>query len=93
MQSARGLAAAIGTMGFAVSILAGLRADNSFTVVLEHALLALALCFVVGYCGGLIIQCVAKEQATVTAKNALQKRAKTPDAAGTPVAPEASNVA
>lgn len=93
MQSARGLAAAIGTMGFAVSILAGLRADNSFVVVLEHALWALVLCFTVGYFVGLIVQCVAREQATAAAKIALQGQQKSAGAAGTPLASDGPNAA
>lgn len=56
-----------GTVGFVVSIVAGLYADNAFESILLRAVLAAAVCYVVGATTGYIAEHVAREQARVIA--------------------------
>ena len=57
------LGGVFGTVGFGLSVLAGVLADNSVESVLIHGLLSGAVCYVVGYGVGLVAQQVALEHA------------------------------
>lgn len=57
-----------GIVGFALSILGGLIADNPFNSILLKALLWAAVCYLVGYGVGLIAQQVSTEHAQRLAK-------------------------
>jgi hypothetical protein len=64
MFTARVLSAMCASIGFAVSVLAGLRANNPFEIILDHALVAMAACFATGYVVGLMGGCIAREHAS-----------------------------
>jgi hypothetical protein len=62
------IAGVFGTVGFAVSVLAGMMADNAFDSILWKALLSCMICGTVGYIVGSIGQIVTKEHAVALAK-------------------------
>ncbi len=49
-----------GMAAFAISILAGLNASNGAVTILSRAILAMAICYIVGLVVGLVIQHVIK---------------------------------
>lgn len=57
------IAGCFGTVGFVVSILAGLYANNTFEAILTRAILATIACYIVGLVIGLMGQAAATEQA------------------------------
>ncbi|MEI8194441.1 MAG: hypothetical protein WCI73_00885 [Phycisphaerae bacterium] len=57
------IAGCFGTVGFVVSILAGLYANNTFDAILTRAILATIACYVIGLLVGLMGQAAATEQA------------------------------
>ena len=57
------IAGVFGTVGFAVSIVAGVMSDNAMESILIRGVLCAVLCYVVGYFVGLMAQQVAAEQA------------------------------
>ena len=52
-----------GTLGFGLSVLAGIATDNSVDTILIHGLLSAAVCYAVGYLAGMIAQQVSLEHA------------------------------
>lgn len=52
-----------GTLGFGLSVLAGIATGNSVDAILIHGLLSAAVCYAVGYFAGIIAQQVALEHA------------------------------
>jgi hypothetical protein len=62
------IAGIFGTVGFVVSVLAGLMADNTFDSILLKALLSSGICYAVGYMAGSIGQVVTHEHAGDLAK-------------------------
>src|SRR4051812_42603201 len=52
-----------GTVGFVLSILAGLASGNTIESILTRGLLCAGICYAVGYCVGMIAQQVAMEHA------------------------------
>jgi hypothetical protein len=65
-----------GTLGLALSFLAGIASGNSIESILYHGLLCAAICYVVGYCVGLVAQQVALEHARHVSKIVAQQDAK-----------------
>jgi hypothetical protein len=57
------IAGVFGTVGFALSILAGVTAGNTMESVLGRGVLCALVCYVVGYLVGLVAQQVAVEHA------------------------------
>lgn len=57
------MAGCFGIVGFTISILAGMYADNGFAAIIGKAMLAMVVCYVVGWMVGSIGQYVAAEQA------------------------------
>src|SRR4051812_12689352 len=62
------IAGVFGTVGFGLSMLAGVRAGNTVEGILTHSLMSAGICYVVGYFVGLIAQQVAAEHAHHVAK-------------------------
>lgn len=75
MKLSQFIAGCFGTVGFVVSILAGMFADNSFNTILTHAMLAAGACYVIGYIAGAIAQHAAIEHAQVIADKVAKKDA------------------
>jgi hypothetical protein len=69
-------AGVFGTIGFVVSVLAGIMADNTFEGILWRALLGCGICALVGYIAGSIGQIVTKEHAVSLAKKVAEYDAK-----------------
>jgi hypothetical protein len=63
MRLSQFISGCFGIVGFVVSTIAGLYADNSFNSVLLHAILAAVLCYFLGWVIGLMAQATAAEQA------------------------------
>ena len=57
------LSGVFGTVGFGLSLLAGVSAGNTVESVLTHGLVSGAICYMVGYGVGLVAQQVALEHA------------------------------
>jgi hypothetical protein len=57
------IAGVFGTLGLALSFLAGIASDNTVETILYHGLLSAVICYLVGYGVGLIAQQVALEHA------------------------------
>jgi len=57
------ISGAFGTLGFGLSVLAGLSSANSVESILTRGLLSAGVCYAVGYCVGVIAQQVALEHA------------------------------
>lgn len=71
------IAGVFGTVGFAVSVVAGVMSGNGMESILIRGVLCAVLCYVVGYFVGLMAQQVAAEQAksimeTVASEDARQ---------------------
>jgi hypothetical protein len=62
------IAGVFGVLGFALSILAGLIADNSIDSILIKAIFCAVICYVVGYIVGMMAQQVSIEHAQKLAK-------------------------
>ncbi len=69
------IAGVFGVLGFALSILAGLIADNSIDSILIKAILCAVICYVVGYIVGLMAQQVSIEHAQKLAKGVAESDA------------------
>jgi hypothetical protein len=69
------IAGCMGLIGFAVSLLAGVQANNPLGVILSHALLASLGCCVIGYIAGMMANSVAGEHATRLAADVAKKDA------------------
>lgn len=57
-----------GTLGFGLSVLAGIATGNTIDAILLHALASAAICYTVGYFAGVIAQQVALEHAAHLSK-------------------------
>ena len=57
-----------GTLGFALSILAGVSVDNTIEAILTRALMSAGVCYVVGYGVGLVAEQIAHEHARAVSK-------------------------
>lgn len=57
------IGACMGLVGFTVSVIAGMQADNDFSTVMFRALVASFGCYVVGYVVGMMASFVATEHA------------------------------
>lgn len=62
------VAGVFGVVGFVVSVLAGLMADNPFEKILLRAMLAAVCCYIVGYIVGFIAGAVSREHAVALSK-------------------------
>jgi hypothetical protein len=69
------IAGVFGVLGFALSILAGLIADNSIESILIKAILCAVMCYVVGYIVGMMAQQVSIEHAQKLAKRVAESDA------------------
>jgi len=63
MKLAPFISGVFGTLGFGLSVLAGVGAGNATDAILTHALMSAAICYTVGYFAGIIAQQVAFEHA------------------------------
>ena len=57
-----------GTLGFGLSVLAGISAGNSVESILTRGLLCAGVCYAVGYCVGAMAQQVSLEHAAHVSK-------------------------
>ncbi|HVT82130.1 MAG TPA: hypothetical protein VHM90_15920 [Phycisphaerae bacterium] len=57
-----------GTLGFGLSVLAGLSAGNTVEAILTRGLLCAGVCYAVGYCVGAMAQQVSLEHAAHVSK-------------------------
>jgi hypothetical protein len=57
------IAGTFGIVGFALSVLAGLIADNAFESILIRAVICAVACYIIGYVVGLMAQQVSVEHA------------------------------
>jgi hypothetical protein len=70
------IAGAFGTVGFGLSVLAGLGAGNTVEHILTTGLVWAGVCYAVGYAAGLIAQQVALEHARRVAQLVAEQDAK-----------------
>jgi hypothetical protein len=99
MKTTQFIAGCFGILGFMVSILAGLHADNGFDTIIVRAIGAAAGCYLLGYVIGVMAGSVAQEHAQRLAARVAEteavERAKEAQeaAAAPPKAPHAIPVA
>ena len=74
---ARKIAAASALLVFAISVLLGLGAQNTFTTTLSRALLAMAGTFIIGLIVGAMAEKMVEENLNITAKKINNSEAKT----------------
>lgn len=74
---ARKIAAASALLVFAVSILLGLQAENTFSTTISRALQAMAVTFVIGLIVGAMAQRMLEENLSVPEKKLKKSEAKT----------------
>jgi hypothetical protein len=64
-----------GTIGFVLSLLAGMFADNAIEDIMLKAMMFAVICYVVGYGVGIVAERVAAEHATQLAKKVAEEDA------------------
>ena len=76
---ARRIAAASALLVFAVSILLGLEAQNTFTTTLTRALQGMAVAFIVGWLIGVMVERMVQENLAPAEKNKNSSEKSSPD--------------
>lgn len=70
------VAAIFAIVGFVLSVIAGLLADNTVETILWKAILCSGLCYLVGYAIGLFGQVIAQEHAATLARKVAEHDAR-----------------
>ncbi len=75
MKMSSFIAGVFGTLGFVLSMVAGIFADNPLETILLKAILCAVICYIIGYIVGLMAQQVSLEHAQGLAKRVAEQDA------------------